>query len=475
MRDIIEEKINRVLNEKEFRWFFKTEEDGLYGVEIMASCKSWRQNFSIQDDDLAVKIDRFSFPQKKDRKKLFDGEAAWNGNNLKGLKKTGLFILPLKEGSHALAFLANRQPFLESIRIFQIEENEFSYLPQDNPPEDGNRRQWLVIVLSHVGLGSIFVEAKAQPGENYPNFFHDDGDLKIVINGIIQKNYEKKSHKNWYWCGRSSKGESQQLFQQLDFKPDLHYLEFYADRSPTVQSIAINLGDNIQTQEMFLPRAKIITKEANLRTESRIASDVLALLREGDEVLVIEPAKLGEAPYEQLGDFTNTWHRVKFQGKEGYIFAKFLEIQGEDKDTIREKIIAAAKKYDQDPCLILAIAQKESQLFPYAVSNVDAQGLFQLTKIAIKAVQERFFQEEIDKKIDRFNVDQNIEAGVLYFKYLKGIYRNEKDSNDAIKQQLAAWNRGQSFVPSNMKFQLEKQPLIVRQFIKDVLRYKKIC
>jgi len=475
MRNIIEEIINKILSEKQFKWFFDIEKDGLYGLEIVASGKSWRQNFSIYDDDLAVKIDRTSFPQKKDTKKLFDGEAAWNGNNLKGLKKTVLFILPMRAGSHILKFLANSQPFLESIRIFQIEENKISYLPQDNPPKDGNRRQWLSVVLNNVGLDSIFVEAIAQLGQDYPNFFHDDGDLKIVINGVIQKNFEKKSYKNWYWCGRTLKGESKQLSQKLNLQPDLHYLEFYADRSPVVQNIAINLGDNIQTQESFLPRAKVIAKEANLRTEPRVASSILATLKKGDEVFIFpkEKAIKGDAPYEKQNDHTNTWHKVKFQGKEGYIFAKFLEIQGEDKDSMRAKIIASAKKYAQDPCLMLAIAQRESQFFPYVVSKKNAFGLFQLKTSAIEQVQKKFNKDI--KNFDFFNVDHNIEFGVLYFKYLKEVYQKEKDPINAIKQQLAAWNWGQGNVPSNARFDLGKQPLETRQFIKDVLKYKQQC
>jgi len=471
MKKIIEKNFNKILNGKEFQWSFNIKSDGLYSIEIVASCKNWRQNLSIQDDDLAIKIGRASFPHKKNSKKLFDGEAAWNGNNLKGLKKTGLFVLPLKAGKHTLTFLIYKQPFLESVHVFQIEEKEFSYLPQDNPPEDGNRRQWLAIAFRNIGVHNISIEAQAKTGKQYSNFLHDDADLKIVIDGIIQKNLEKKSHKNWYWCGRALKGETKQFSQQLDFQPGLHYLEFYADRSPVVQDIALNLGDDTQTQELFLPKAHVIAKEAYLRQDTNTNSDILHTLKKDEQVSVSKGITQGEAPYKEKGDFTNTWHKVKYQGKIGYVFAKFLEIEGEDKETIQNKIIATANKYEQDPCLMLAIAQRESQFFPYAVSKVDAQGLFQMTSIAVRQVQDKFDKKEID----RFSVDENVEIGILYFKYLKDVYQNEKDPNNALQQQLAAWNRGQRYVPSDIKFYLKEQPGIVQIFIKDVLKDKDEC
>ncbi len=77
---------------------FRIEEPGLYLIEIIASCKNWRQNLKhfFNDDDLAVKIDNIEFSKLNGKNGLLNGEAAWNGNNLKGAKKTGVFILKLE-------------------------------------------------------------------------------------------------------------------------------------------------------------------------------------------------------------------------------------------------------------------------------------------------------------------------------------------------------------------------------------------
>src|SRR4030042_4233870 len=85
---------------------FTIEESGLYLIEIIASCKNWRQNWKcgFNDDDLAVKIDDIEFPKLNGKNGLLNGEAAWNGNNLKGSKKIGIFILKLESGEHKIDF-----------------------------------------------------------------------------------------------------------------------------------------------------------------------------------------------------------------------------------------------------------------------------------------------------------------------------------------------------------------------------------
>ncbi|MBU3965006.1 hypothetical protein KJ575_05115, partial [Patescibacteria group bacterium] len=95
-----------------FNYTFEIPENGIYLIEIIASAKSWWQNLKnlksfFNDDDLAVKIDDVDFPKLNGKKGLFDGEAAWNGNNLKGLAKTGIFLINFKKGNHTLYFLAD--------------------------------------------------------------------------------------------------------------------------------------------------------------------------------------------------------------------------------------------------------------------------------------------------------------------------------------------------------------------------------
>jgi len=64
MKLIKEERFDLRLKGKEFNWDFKIEKEGIYGIEILSSCKSWWQNFLksfFKDDKLSVKIDGIFF------------------------------------------------------------------------------------------------------------------------------------------------------------------------------------------------------------------------------------------------------------------------------------------------------------------------------------------------------------------------------------------------------------------------------
>ena len=118
--------------ENGYEYKFDISEDGLYLIEIIASAKSWWQNFlkiKFGDDDLTVKVDGIEFPKLNGKKGLFDGEVAWNGNNLKGLSKTNIFIAKLAKSEHALHFLVDQKPTLKSIKIEKIDSKEVNYIP----------------------------------------------------------------------------------------------------------------------------------------------------------------------------------------------------------------------------------------------------------------------------------------------------------------------------------------------------------
>lgn len=264
MRQLFSQKLDRIIKEKEFPFNFQIDKTGIYGIEITASSKSWWQNLIklrsfFKDDDLILKIDNLEFPKKGlKQRRLFDSEVAFNGNNLQGKKKTDLFLIKLDKGTHLLTFLADQKPKIHSIRIYQIDKSEkgenlifqhsqecwnINYLPQDNHPlEDENRRQWLTIILVNLGLKNLKIKASAKQGKSFLFFKRDDADLKLIINNQIQKNQEPKSHKNWYWCGRTLKGREKTFEKELNLPPSIHYIELWADRSPEVREIKIGIG-----------------------------------------------------------------------------------------------------------------------------------------------------------------------------------------------------------------------------------------
>lgn len=94
------------------------------------------------------------------------------------------------------------------------------------------------------------------------------------------------------------------------------------------------------------------------------------------------------------------------------------------------KIKDLSLKYNLREDLIIAVARFESGFNPWAVSNKGAVGIMQL--MAGTAM--------LYGVINRFNADQNLEAGVKHLKYLYELYNHD------ISLTLAAYNAGQEAV-----------------------------
>lgn len=95
-------------------------------------------------------------------------------------------------------------------------------------------------------------------------------------------------------------------------------------------------------------------------------------------------------------------------------------------EKLQETINSAAKRYDVDPRLVVAIARVESCFDSKAVSSAGAKGVMQL--MPKTALQYGITQ--------LFDIEYNIEAGVRYFSELSRQYDNDT------RLALAAYNAG---------------------------------
>ncbi len=94
------------------------------------------------------------------------------------------------------------------------------------------------------------------------------------------------------------------------------------------------------------------------------------------------------------------------------------------------KIKSLSEKHNVKELLIIAVARAESDFNPFAVSKKGAVGIMQLMAETAR----------IYGVLDRYNVDQNLEAGVQHLKYLLKRYRN------SLPLTLAAYNAGEEAV-----------------------------
>lgn len=130
-------------------------------------------------------------------------------------------------------------------------------------------------------------------------------------------------------------------------------------------------------------------------------------------------------------------------------------------EIIKDKIRFKAREYGFDEEMMLRMAKKESQFNPKAVSGKDAKGLFQLTSIALDQVRGEGYTVS-----DVFDVDQNINAGLIYFRWL---YRYYKGDNEQLIKTVAAWNCGLRDVPRGQLLDFNGLHEETKVFIRFVL------
>ncbi|MDD4476731.1 MAG: hypothetical protein PHY40_01070 [Patescibacteria group bacterium] len=238
MKLLHSQKINKEIKE-DFFYFFETNE-GVYLIEVIAKAKSWWQNFKsfrsfFKDDDIILYLDNTEIFTSNS--KDIDVKAIWNGNELKGLSKIVLVATILKKGGHTLRLRPDQSPSLESINIMELEEMDnqtIIYSPlNNNPPEKGDRRPWINYVLQNLAIKKLHIVASAN------KLKRDDDDIKVVVDGKVEENENKNSHKDWYWCGKMLKGNEREYTKELNLGKGKHFIELWADKSPTLKKIEI--------------------------------------------------------------------------------------------------------------------------------------------------------------------------------------------------------------------------------------------
>ncbi len=118
----------------------------------------------------------------------------------------------------------------------------------------------------------------------------------------------------------------------------------------------------------------------------------------------------------------------------------------------RTRIRQLSKKYGVMESLIVAVARAESSFNPFAVSRKGAVGLMQLMPATAKKYG----------VYNRYNADQNLEAGVRHLKYLYKRYKQD------LTLTLAAYNAGEEAVRKYKGVPPYKE---TRNYIKRVMKF----
>ncbi|MBU2633268.1 transglycosylase SLT domain-containing protein [Patescibacteria group bacterium] len=450
MHLIKQQNLNKKIKEN-FDYNFDVDERGLYSISITATCRSGKQIGERGGEDLRVEIDNQSFREIPSEKniQLYNIPASWNGTKLKGLNKTVVFILWLEKGNHKITFIPDRGAKIENIKTEFIESTSKIKFDLGKQAEDGDRRPWYTFVLIDLPLKQIKAEVTTKWR------FPDSDDVKLIIDGKTRKNKWSIFHRYWCWAGTVVKKLRSKEIEEKKFEENLnsgiHYIEFWADKTPTLHNVALDFGE---FKEPFLkgwitdPNEDI--REVSLRSEpsNKREDTIIAKISVGEEVKILEEIIEGD----HVAFRSNIWHKVEHRGQEGYILSTYIDIVGRTTKQIQEKIIKKAKELKVDPEIILALAECESHFKQYAVSKADAKGIMQLAPILIEDLNDphRPYYNPIDNE---FDIDQNISGGIKYFKWL--YYERYKNDKDRLRKALAAYNSGHNSVEVGKPLELE--------------------
>lgn len=213
---------------------FSVDQSGLYKITITASCE--------KDQDLRVEIAGIKLREipAEEKPQYMNIPPAWNGSQLKGLKKTVIFILKLDKGNHTVTFISNNGAVIENFNIEYIPDAQNIQFNLEQKAQDGDRRPWYTFSLVNLPLKSITADITAKW------HFLDSDDVKLIIDNIIKKNPYSILHRNWAWSAGILKKifgverEEKTFIENL--KVGIHYIEFWADRTPTLHSVKLDLG-----------------------------------------------------------------------------------------------------------------------------------------------------------------------------------------------------------------------------------------
>lgn len=224
---------------------FSVSEFGLYALFVTIRCLSGNQTGFRGGQDVYVEVDesRFGELPPNDTSKYKDTPPSWNGTQLKGHSKTVVFILPLNQGEHRLYYHAQPESMIDRLEARLIQDRQNILFEINQKAEDGDRRPWYTFVLIELPLKTMTADISTQ--------WHwwDGDDVKLIIDGIIQKNNKSLRHKDWLWSSSAIKKifgkekESKAVINNLGL--GLHYIEFWADRTPTLHQLEIDIGKDI--------------------------------------------------------------------------------------------------------------------------------------------------------------------------------------------------------------------------------------
>jgi len=215
---------------------------GWYVLSVTARVRDEKQcgADATDDEDLRVEIDGEKFPKLNNPQRYFDSPAAFSGGQSRNTSKTVYFIGRFRAGQHAISLIPDQGALVDRVDVQNIADPSHVAFDLNQQAEDENNKPWLTFVLMDVGLKSFTV--KAQTRWRFP----DGDDIKIIVDDNIKKNKSSILHRNWIFASSVIKKffgseTSEKTFEENLEIQELHYIELWSDKTPTVHTVSFEL------------------------------------------------------------------------------------------------------------------------------------------------------------------------------------------------------------------------------------------
>lgn len=217
---------------------FEVDKADCYLISLSARVKSEKQRGKdfTDDEDLRAEIDNRKFPKLDNPQRYFDSPAAFSGGNLHDRLKTVHFIVHLETGKHTISLIPDGEALIEKLEIEKLANFPQLHLDFELQAEKADGRPWLTFALIDLGLKTFSVKVTT----NWK--FPDGDDLKIIVDNKVKKNNLSILHRNWVFASSIlrklfHKETSEKTFEENLPKQSLHYIEFWADETPTLHFV----------------------------------------------------------------------------------------------------------------------------------------------------------------------------------------------------------------------------------------------
>lgn len=243
MQLVLQDKNSRTINNKDEVAFYGNRL--FYLVSVTARVKSEKQlNDATDDEDLAVRIDGKGFGYDGETKaNNFDAPFAFSGGQLHNLSKTVYFLTFLEGTSHRIEYIADSPPntaIVEKAEAAKWESEQVLRLEPKLQAEDGDRRPWITFVFDNLSLKKVTLSI------TYSHRKRDSDDVKIKIDGVVQRNNTSLTRWMWSLLGGLLPFLAQSRTETLEFTVSLpkgfHWVELIADRMPTLEKASFDFG-----------------------------------------------------------------------------------------------------------------------------------------------------------------------------------------------------------------------------------------